>query len=600
MNLGVPIKDWQEQQHVVRVKEGGRDLLVYINGNPVVSQAVNGINRASLDNVVLKGLNNVRKFMMQNYTSRNINFILRNFARDFFYANTMNFVKYGAAYEGRFLKNYPLALWRIAKVEIGGRTDLEYEAFLRGGGKTGYVATFGYDKYKKEVERLLNRNAGGRVRVKDVFNVLGGYFEMVNGVVENGGRFTTYLTAKESGMTELQSINAAKEVSVNFNRRGSGAMGAVYMQNFFHFFNAAIQGTHNFAHAAKHNPVRAGAAIAMWATLGFAVSTLSKMLFGDDDEYNDIPDYVRQNNLILPIMGAPGKYVLLPLPVELRMLFGLGDMSAQYTRGEYKGRDFTSDVMGKLMDVLPLSIESNATDNLVEAATRTFTPDMISPITEAYLFNENYFGKRITGRNEFNKYVPEYHKVTTGTSKAIIKASERLNSLSGGDYASKGKLDYALLNPSAVEYLFEQYLGGVGKAIAQCYKTVEGAVTGDVQLRNIPVVSGLTYDTENMVPRNYTNERYNHYVKDFEEMQSRDRMYRKGLEGGKDLSGNYKSFANSRAYRRYQTTSFYKKAIESMYDMARLMDGEEKKALYEQARKTKEMMINELDKIGDE
>lgn len=600
LNLGVPIKDWQEQQHVVRVKEGGRDLLVYINGNPVVSQAVNGINRASLDNVVLKGLNNVRKFMMQNYTSRNINFILRNFARDFFYANTMNFVKYGAAYEGRFLKNYPLALWRIAKVEIGGRTDLEYEAFLRGGGKTGYVATFGYDKYKKEVERLLNRNAGGRVRVKDVFNVLGGYFEMVNGVVENGGRFTTYLTAKESGMTELQSINAAKEVSVNFNRRGSGAMGAVYMQNFFHFFNAAIQGTHNFAHAAKHNPVRAGAAIAMWATLGFAVSTLSKMLFGDDDEYNDIPDYVRQNNLILPIMGAPGKYVLLPLPVELRMLFGLGDMSAQYTRGEYKGRDFTSDVMGKLMDVLPLSIESNATDNLVEAATRTFTPDMISPITEAYLFNENYFGKRITGRNEFNKYVPEYHKVTTGTSKAIIKASERLNSLSGGDYASKGKLDYALLNPSAVEYLFEQYLGGVGKAIAQCYKTVEGAVTGDVQLRNIPVVSGLTYDTENMVPRNYTNERYNHYVKEYEEMQSRDRMYRKGLEGGKDLSGNYKSFANSRAYRRYQTTGFYKKAIESMYDMARLMDGEEKKALYEQARKTKEMMINELDKIGDE
>ncbi len=600
LNLGVPIKDWQEQQHVVRVKEGGRDLLVYINGNPVVSQAVNGINRASLDNMVLKGLNNVRKFMMQNYTSRNINFILRNFARDFFYANTMNFVKYGAAYEGRFLKNYPLALWRIAKVEIGGRTDLEYEAFLRGGGKTGYVATFGYDKYKKEVERLLNRNAGGRVRVKDVFNVLGGYFEMVNGVVENGGRFTTYLTAKESGMTELQSINAAKEVSVNFNRRGSGAMGAVYMQNFFHFFNAAIQGTHNFAHAAKHNPVRAGAAVAMWATLGFAVSTLSKMLFGDDDEYNDIPDYIRQNNLVLPIMGAPGKYVLLPLPVELRMLFGLGDMSAQYTRGEYKGRDFTSDVMGKLMDVLPLSIESNATDNLVEAATRTFTPDMISPITEAYLFNENYFGKRITGRNEFNKYVPEYHKVTTGTSKAIIKASERLNSLSGGDYASKGKLDYALLNPSAVEYLFEQYLGGVGKAIAQCYKTVEGAVTGDVQLRNIPVVSGLTYDTENMVPRNYTNERYNHYVKEYEEMQSRDRMYRKGLEGGKDLSGNYKSFANSRAYRRYQTTGFYKKAIESMYDMARLMDGEEKKALYEQARKTKEMMINELDKIGDE
>ena len=66
----------------------------------------------------------------------------------------MNFVKYGAAYEGRFLKTI---LWPfgVSQSRIGGRTDLEYEAFLRGGGKTGYVATFGYDKYKKEVERLL-------------------------------------------------------------------------------------------------------------------------------------------------------------------------------------------------------------------------------------------------------------------------------------------------------------------------------------------------------------------------------------------------------------------------------------------------------------
>lgn len=445
---------------------------------------------------------------------------------------------------------------------------------------------------------MVRKSAGGRLQVKDVFNMLGGYFETVNSIIENTSRFATYLAAKETGMSELQSISAAKEASVNFNRRGSGAMGAVCAQNFYFFFNAAVQGSHNFLGAAKANPGRASAAIAMWATLGFAYCMLTDLLLGDNDEYNEIPDYVRQNNVIIPV--GEGKYVLLPLSVELRALYGLGDMSAQYLRGEYKGRSFTADVTGRMMTLLPFSFEAEGSDNWLETAIRVFTPDMFTPITDAYLWNQNFFGKRITGRNEFNKYVPEYHKVTTGTSKAIIKASERLNSLSGGDYASKGKLDYALLNPSAVEYLFEQYLGGVGKAIAQCYKTVEGAVTGDVQLRNIPVVSGLTYDTENMVPRNYTNERYNHYVKEYEEMQSRDRMYRKGLEGGKDLSGNYKSFANSRAYRRYQTTGFYKKAIESMYDMARLMDGEEKKALYEQARKTKEMMINELDKIGDE
>ena len=606
LTLGVPVKDWQEKQHTVRVKEGGRDLLVYINGDPRVSQAINGLNNQNLNNSVLKALNRIRQFMMLNYTSRSVNFIIRNFVRDLFYTNTMNFVRYGAGFEGRYLKNIIPAIRCIAHVSFGfeekgakaKQMRSSYETFLKGGGRTGFVAVMGYEKYKREVDRMVRKSAGGRLQVKDVFNMLGGYFETVNSIIENTSRFATYLAAKETGMSELQSISAAKEASVNFNRRGSGAMGAVCAQNFYFFFNAAVQGSHNFLGAAKANPGRASAAIAMWATLGFAYSMLTDLLLGDNDEYNEIPDYVRQNNVIIPV--GEGKYVLLPLSVELRALYGLGDMSAQYLRGEYKGRSFTADVTGRMMTLLPFSFEAEGSDNWLETAIRVFTPDMFTPITDAYLWNQNFFGKRITERNEFNKYVPEYHKVTTGTSKAIIKASERLNSLSGGDYASKGKLDYALLNPSAVEYLFEQYLGGVGKAIAQCYKTVEGAVTGDVQLRNIPVVSGLTYDTENMVPRNYTNERYNHYVKEYEEMQSRDRMYRKGLEGGKDLSGNYKSFANSRAYRRYQTTGFYKKAIESMYDMARLMDGEEKKALYEQARKTKEMMINELDKIGDE
>ena len=606
LTLGVPVKDWQEKQHTVRVKEGGRDLLVYINGDPRVSQAINGLNNQNLNNSVLKALNRIRQFMMLNYTSRSVNFIIRNFVRDLFYTNTMNFVRYGAGFEGRYLKNIIPAIRCIARVSFGfeekgakaKQMRSSYETFLKGGGRTGFVAVMGYEKYKREVDRMVRKSAGGRLQVKDVFNMLGGYFETVNSIIENTSRFATYLAAKETGMSELQSISAAKEASVNFNRRGSGAMGAVCAQNFYFFFNAAVQGSHNFLGAAKANPGRASAAIAMWATLGFAYCMLTDLLLGDNDEYNEIPDYVRQNNVIIPV--GEGKYVLLPLSVELRALYGLGDMSAQYLRGEYKGRSFTADVTGRMMTLLPFSFEAEGSDNWLETAIRVFTPDMFTPITDAYLWNQNFFGKRITGRNEFNKYVPEYHKVTTGTSKAIIKASERLNSLSGGDYASKGKLDYALLNPSVVEYLFEQYLGGVGKAIAQCYKTVEGAVTGDVQLRNIPVVSGLTYDTENMVPRNYTNERYNHYVKEYEEMQSRDRMYRKGLEGGKDLSGNYKSFANSRAYRRYQTTGFYKKAIESMYDMARLMDGEEKKALYEQARKTKEMMINELDKIGDE
>ena len=185
LTLGVPVKDWQEKQHTVRVKEGGRDLLVYINGDPRVSQAINGLNNQNLNNSVLKALNRIRQFMMLNYTSRSVNFIIRNFVRDLFYTNTMNFVRYGAGFEGRYLKNIIPAIRCIARVSFGfeekgakaKQMRSSYETFLKGGGRTGFVAVMGYEKYKREVDRMVRKSAGGRLQVKDVFNMLGGYFE---------------------------------------------------------------------------------------------------------------------------------------------------------------------------------------------------------------------------------------------------------------------------------------------------------------------------------------------------------------------------------------------------------------------------------------
>ena len=118
-----------------------------------------------------------------------------------------------------------------------------------------------------------------------------------------------------------------------------------------------------------------------------------------------------------------------------------------------------------------------------------------------------YCAYRGSGRTAFNTHVPEWQKVSYGTSKTIINASRMMNELTGGDYATKGWSDSMLTNPSALEYLFEQYLGGVGKVLTQSYKSVEGVVNGDLAMRNIPVLSGLTYSTENKNPRNYTNER---------------------------------------------------------------------------------------------
>ena len=614
LRLGVPVKKWQEKQHTVRVKAAGREILIYFNGDPRVAQAINGQNNVKLDNAILRVANRLRKWMMLNYTARNINFILRNFMRDFFYVNTMNFVKYGAAFEAKYFTNFPKAFAEICAVEFKGRKVPEYESFRKNGGMTGYVEVMGYDRYKNEIERLVkkserasNKTVNLAYKFGDVFHAIGSYIECFNSVIENCSRYTVYKTAKQTGMSELKAIEAAKEASVNFNRRGSGQMGAVWAQNAYFFFNASIQGTENFISAASKNKARAAMALGFWVALGYTMRMIGAALSGDDDDsYDNLPDYVRQNNLVLYVPGTGNKYIMLPLPVELRVIFGLGDMLGQASLGQYKGRDFAGDLALKLTDLLPKSVEfpdrkRNDDESVVESVAKNFSPDAIRPLLDAYWFNENYFGKRVTGRNAYNKHVPEWQKVSHGTSKTIINASRIMNELTGGDYATKGWSDSMLTNPSALEYLFEQYLGGVGKVLTQSYKSVEGVVNGDLAMRNVPVVSGLTYSTENMIPRNYTNERYRNYIDEYEETASRMKKYKEGMMDGENLSDAFNDFTNSDAFRRYMLIGVFKKQIDNLYDMAKTVgsDSEEAKNLNRYARELKGQMINEIDKLDE-
>ena len=130
---------------------------------------------------------------------------------------------------------------------------------------------------------------------------------------------------------------------------------------------------------------------------------------------------------------------------------------------------------------------------------------------------------------------------------------------------------------------------------------MEGVVNGDLAMRNIPVLSGLTYSTENMIPRNYTNERYRNYIDEYEETASRMRKYKEGMMDGEDLSDAFNDFTNSDAFRRYMLIGVFKKQIDNLYDMAKTVgsDSEEAKNLNRYARELKGQMINEIDKLDE-
>ena len=267
---------------------------------------------------------------------------------------------------------------------------------------------------------------------------------------------------------------------------------------------------------------------------------------------------------------------------------------------------FVSDALLKLMDLAPISIEipqgRRTSEEMAQSIMKNFVPDAAKPVYDVIFTNENFYGKRITGRNEYNIYIPEWQKASFGTSKALIEASKKLNEATGGDYATKGWADGLLTNPAVAEYLFEQYLGGVGKAFGQAYKTVEAAATGDkVYSRNIPIVSGLTYSTENMVPKDNTSKRYNNYIDDFNEAQSRYKQYQKGVANGEATSEQFTNFVNSPEFMRYQIIGAYKKQVDGINDMRKALDPDDpmNETLAKYALETKRQMIERLKEMEE-
>ena len=53
--------------------------------------------------------------------------------------------------------------------------------------------------------------------------MLGGRFDEYNRAVENCARFAAFMTSREMGRSIDRAIYDAKEISVNFNKKGSGA-----------------------------------------------------------------------------------------------------------------------------------------------------------------------------------------------------------------------------------------------------------------------------------------------------------------------------------------------------------------------------------------
>lgn len=545
------------REHQVLIKRNGQTFVVTINGNPRAAQALNGLTNpdVELNNAVgdlLKLATWANRQLSAFYTTRNPDFVVSNFMRDMLYANCMTWVKESPRYALRFHKNFGrvnpvrmrvlLGKWESGKLDMSDPIESMFYQFMINGGETGYTNVRDIEGHKRAVATELKKQSSvGR----QAWAALGMQLDLLNRSVENCARFAAFVTSREFGRSIDRAIYDAKEVSVNFNKKGSGAkmakaVGQTNLGKFaaylggsgrlvFIFWNAGIQGMANFGRQAKRHPAKFAAGATAMFTLGYIIPILAEMMGGgdgDDDDknaYYNLPEYVRRSNICF---RAGNQWISIPLPIEYRAMYGLGELAYGVTSGNerYSNKELAREIAAQVSQILPIDMLEGG------GGWHAFIPSLFKPVTEAYLMNEGWTGLPIYRDNAFNKNDPEWTKAYASADNHLVDFTRWLNETTGGNDYKKGDID---INPAKLEYLLSGTFGGLFTFPNKGEKMRE-TMFGDREFewRNMPIANRLIKSGDERTAYRKLQNEYYKYLEEYKETKRLYRKYEKADESG--------------------------------------------------------------------
>jgi len=571
---------FEKKEHEVRVRRAGKEYVIYVNGNPRAAQAVNGLTNPSNDPSVIKqGLQNIKNLMAQAFTSKNPAFIFANLSRDSLFAASSVFAKESGSYTALYVRNYARNLKKmtglVRKLNNGTldeslHIERYFHEFVKNGGETGYTNIVTVDSYKKKLKRLekeIRNGAAGQLPKKAWDGIWDGV-EFLNRSAEDVTRFAVYMTSRTMGRSVARSVYDAKEVTVNFNKKGSGGYLAQQMNFAYIFFNACVQSAANLGRLIKSHPGKMGAIFGTYLAGGMLqpmlIAALQEALgHGDDDDdksYWDLPEWVRRNNLIFWVPFT-NMYINIPLPQELRPLFGIGEIAASVAFEKENINDGIAKGAEGLSGIMPIDLTGNGGNMAIN-----FTPTALQPVAQL-IANKDFFGVPIYKKNEFNKENPDWTKAYKGTSSVLVNGTKWLSNMTGGDNVVKGNVD---LNPAIIEHLFEGYLGGLGKTLNKSAKSIMMlAGNEDWNMRNVPIASSFVQVPDERNTGSQTNREYYNLLDEYKEAQHKYNGYVNQLkrEGGiywDEYAKKIDEYTNTEDYARYMKMKPYVNAIDML------------------------------------
>jgi len=391
------------------------------------------------------------------------------------------------------------ALWRDARGNEP-KTDeaKELAQFVKDykddGAPTGIAYSKSIDEQARRIETLIKRG-----KIREAFAYLGKVVEDFNQVMENVTRLSTYIAARKSGVERTTAATVAKDLTVNFNRKGELSSAT---DTFYLFFNAAIQGNVNTAEAVlksgrdgekltKARMVAAGLVLA-----GFARTLINIWMSGEDEDgestYLDYNEYALKSGMLFRISDEQG--FALPKAYGWGFYDDVGRLGAELAM-DLKSPDQVGVDLLTSMDrhfnpqgIHAVSDDRDASESVMLKLGFLAGPDVTDFALEQAA-NINYFGENITiPQNPFLVQKPKSQKTRRRTSDWIESTTKTIAELSGGDDYIPGSVE---VNPDRVQHGLDFLLGGVGRFFNDAADTATKSLNdrpGDLKADDVPII----------------------------------------------------------------------------------------------------------------
>ncbi|MCD3709814.1 hypothetical protein KX498_26370, partial [Escherichia coli] len=412
-------------------KKNGKTYYIKLH-DPRLMRAMKSMGPET-SNAFVRTLGKVNRFLATVNTSYNPEFLVSNFIRDVQTA-VMNLKAEQGRSDGKLKGLDNLSALAVAKdsrsamsavyASLRGKTltgkgaqwQKVWKEFVEDGGKTGWFNMGDLEGQQKEMDRLVSLAKGGwKGQSIGAWNSFLNLVEDANGAVENALRLSAYKHARDAGLSRQQAASLAKNMTVNFNRRGE--QGAL-MNSLYMFANASIQGTANLVRTLGHlngegpllerlrwKNLNVPQKIALAAVgAGYLLGSLNRSVAGEDDDgvnwYDKVPSHVKERNLVIMksvFGGKAGEYWSIPLPYGYNVFFLLGHTAEGVAAGDLTASRAAGNVVGGVLGAFS-PVGSETSETLSGALLKNAAPTILRPFANLAM-NENFMGAQIYQEN---------------------------------------------------------------------------------------------------------------------------------------------------------------------------------------------------------